>query len=377
MTEAIRVLVVDDSAYSRRTISEILESTGVCRVVGMARDGEDGIKKAIELKPDLITLDLEMPKMDGFTFLRILMKSMPTPILVISNMVHRKLVFRAMELGAIDFLAKPDSSINADLYDIKEDLINKIKIVGQLQMLNIERRIKRGPLEELAEPGLRPRGAARERAQEGEYLSIVIGSSTGGPSALQEVLSGLPGDIPVSIAISQHMPAGFTRAFAERLNKYSEWNVKEADDNEPINSGNAYVCPGGYHMTFASENGHKVIKLLQKKPGDKYVPSIDELFISAAHIYGPKLLGIVLTGMGNDGTAGSKEIKKQGGSVFAESAETAIVYGMPREVTECGAADKCLALDSISKEIVKIFAKRKNDSASNLEKNISTMKKRI
>jgi len=358
MTEPFRVLVIDDSAYSRKTIADILESTGLCRVTGMARDGEDGIKKAIELKPDLITLDLEMPKMDGFTFLRILMKSMPTPILVISSMVHRKLVFRAMEMGAIDFLAKPDPSVSTDLYDIKEDLISKIKMVGQLQMLNIQRRLKRGPFEELAEPAVEVERKVREKPREGKFGCIAIGSSTGGPSALQEILSSLPGDLPVAIVISQHMPAGFTRAFAERLDKYSEWHIKEAEEDELIEHGKALIAPGGYHMEIVNQNGRKRVRLIKKKSGDKYVPSVNNLFKSAADMFGSRLLAVVLTGMGNDGAEGAMEIKNRGGVVLAESPETAIVYGMPREVAECGAADDLVALDMMAKKIAKVVARK-------------------
>ncbi len=351
MSEPIKVLVVDDSAYSRRTISEIIESTGACRVVGMARDGEEGIKRALDLKPDLITLDLEMPKMDGFTFLRILMKSMPTPVLVISSMSHRKTVFRAMEMGAIDFLSKPDPSISSDLYDIKEDLINKVEVVGQLQMLNIQRRLKRATVEELAEPAAAPVQPVKEKRREGRFSCMVIGSSTGGPSALQEILSTLPGDLPMSVAISQHMPAGFTRAFADRLNKYSEWYVKEAEEGDAVELGKVLVAPGGYHMMLVKDNDQTKIHLERKKPGDKYIPSVDMLFKSAAQIYAARLLAVVLTGMGNDGKEGSLDIKQHGGTVFSESAETAIVYGMPREVRESGAADRSVTLDMMVKEI--------------------------
>jgi len=361
MADIINVLVVDDSAYSRKALSEILESTRVCRVLGTARDGEDAIRKAIELKPDLITLDLEMPKMDGFTFLRILMKSMPTPVLVISSMAHRKMVFRALEMGAMDFLAKPDPSIGADLYDMKEDIINKVKVVGQLQMLNIQRRLSRPPIEEEVEA---PRDRVRpvkEKKRIGRFDCVVIGSSTGGPTALQEILSSLPGDLPVGVAVSQHMPAGYTRAFAERLNKYSEWFIKEAEEGEPMARGKALVAPGGYHMTIVKDNKESKIHIVKRHSGDKHVPSIDKLFSTAAQVYGQRLLAVVLTGMGNDGADGALEIKKQGGMVFAESPETAIVYGMPREVSESGAADRSVALDKMAKEIARAVVPRNED----------------
>lgn len=354
MKKLLRTLIIDDSAYSRRTLSDILEASGECEIVGTARDGEDGIKKALELKPDLITLDLEMPKMDGFTFLRIIMKSLPTPVLVISNMNQSKTVFRAMEMGAVDFIAKPDMKISQDLYDIKEDLLMKVKVISQLQLKNIEKRIRE---QELGEKDVIPTLEVGKRASpqiKGAFQCLVIGSSTGGPTALQTILSALPGNLPISIAVSQHMPAGFTKAFAERLNKYSQWEVKEAENGDILEYGKAFVAPGGYHMTLR-RNGEEVkIEISKRCPEDKYVPSVDKLFLSASEVFANATLGVVLTGMGNDGKEGAIAIKKAGGKVIAESEKTAIVYGMPKEALTANAVDFSLPLEEISREIVEL-----------------------
>lgn len=358
MKKLLRTLIIDDSAYSRRTLSDILEASGECEIVGTARDGEDGIKKALELKPDLITLDLEMPKMDGFTFLRIIMKSLPTPVLVISNMNQSKTVFRAMEMGAVDFIAKPDMKISQDLYDIKEDLLMKVKVISQLTLKNIEKRIREQELgQELGEKDVIPTLEAGKRASskiKGSFQCLVIGSSTGGPTALQTILSTLPGNLPISIAVSQHMPAGFTKAFAERLNKYSQWEVKEAENGDILEYGKAFIAPGGYHMTLR-KNGEEVkIEISKRCAEDKYVPSVDKLFLSASQVFADATLGVVLTGMGNDGKEGAIAIKKAGGKVIAESEKTAIVYGMPKEVLSANAVDFSLPLEEISREIVEL-----------------------
>jgi len=218
----IRVLVVDDSAFNRRTISEILEDSGVARVVGVARDGEEGIKKTFDTKPDLITLDLEMPRMDGFTFLRIIMKSLPTPILVISSRHEDKNVFKALELGAIDFLAKPTNHLQVSEV-LKDDICNKLMVVSELKFKNVQRRLSRVgvPAMKVAPEPLAPTQALAKAS------AVVIGASTGGPSAIQSLICSLPKDIDATILISQHMPAGFTRAFAERLDRNSspaQWN---------------------------------------------------------------------------------------------------------------------------------------------------------
>ena len=343
----IRILIVDDSAYNRRVIADILEESGQARVVGMARDGEEAIKKAFDTRPDLITLDLEMPRMDGFTFLRIIMKSLPTPILVISSRAEDKNVFKALELGAVDFLAKPaDHLKGADT--LRQELLTKIALVSQFKIKNVQRMLNRGgEARVLAVPA--PLGATDRP----EVDLVAIGASTGGPSALQTVFSSLPPGLQSAFVVSQHMPNGFTKAFAERLDRNSHLAVKEAEDGDPVRPGHALVAPGGYNMTLLEAAGEVRVKNLPREPEDKYVPSVNELFKSAAALYGPRLLAVVLTGMGNDGRDGIVAVKDAGGRTLAESERTAIVYGMPREAAATRKVDRVVDLEEIALEIVR------------------------
>ncbi len=355
-TGLIRVLVVDDSAFNRRTISEILETSGTAKVVGVARDGEEGIKKAFETRPDLITLDLEMPRMDGFTFLRIVMKSLPTPILVISSRSEDKNVFRALELGAIDFLAKPTNHLQTSQV-LRQELLTKLEVVKELKMRNLQRQVNRASSPEM---GLAAETVAEVKpAEVGSPVSaLVIGASTGGPSALQTVISSLPGDLDTTILISQHMPTGFTRAFAERLDRNSAFRVKEAEDKDIIVPGTAFLAPGGKSLRVNKKNDKVVAALEDHSEGEKYVPSVNALFCSAAEVFAERCLGVVLTGMGNDGSKGVRRIKEAGGYVIAESEKTSIVFGMPREAIATNLVDDILNLDDIPVGIIKRCKRR-------------------
>jgi two-component system, chemotaxis family, protein-glutamate methylesterase/glutaminase len=344
----IRVLVVDDSAFNRRTISEILESSGIAKVVGVARDGEEGIKKTFDCKPDLITLDLEMPRMDGFTFLRIIMKSLPTPILVISSRSEDKNVFKALELGAIDFLAKPSNHLKS--HDVlKIELVNKLKVVRELKFRNVQRRISTSP----SEGRLETKVSASIADAKPKADWVVIGASTGGPSALQAVISTLPQSMDAGMMISQHMPAGFTKAFSERLDRNSNLRVKEAENGDLIEKGTVLVAPGGMNLLVEKKGTKFVAVLKDKTEKDKYVPSVNVLFNSAAKVFAKQCLGVVLTGMGNDGSDGVKTIKDAGGQVIAESEKTSIVFGMPREAINTKRVDEVLNLEDIPVAILK------------------------
>lgn len=350
--EAIRVLVVDDSAFNRRTISEILDDSGLARVVGVARDGEEGIKKAFDARPDLITLDLEMPRMDGFTFLRIIMKSLPTPILVISSRSEDKNVFRALELGAIDFLAKPANHLQtAEL--LKDELLDKLKLVRELKIRNVQRRVSR-----LTAPAPEPAVPEPATAAEAGVEAVVIGASTGGPSALHSIISNLPAGLETSILISQHMPAGFTRAFAERLDRNSLLRVKEAEEGDQVAPGQVLIAPGGKNLVVSREGGRLRAGLQDRRKEDKYVPSVNALFNSAAQAFAGRCLGVVLTGMGNDGAEGALRIKDAGGKVIVESEKTCIVFGMPREAINANCVDEVLNLEDIPAGIVRRCRKK-------------------
>ncbi|KAF0220620.1 MAG: two-component system chemotaxis family response regulator [Geobacteraceae bacterium] len=348
----IRVVVVDDSAYNRRAITRMLEGMPNVEVVGYAGDGEEGIRRIMDLKPDLVTLDLEMPRMDGFTLLRIIMNSCPTPVIVISSQCEDERVFKALELGAVDFIAKPCSAISEELLKIRDDLQNKVRSVISLNMAGIRRREALPAAEGTV-------GSARKTASpvliksEGSKVDVVaIGASTGGPPALQRICSMFTEPPPFFVAISQHMPQGFTHAFAERLNRSSALEIKEARDGDLVRPGRALIAPGGMNMIFQSLKGHVVARVVPPSPEDKYTPSVDIMFTSLAEIYGPRLLAVVLTGMGNDGSRGVRAIKAGGGNILAESEESAVVFGMPREAIATSLVDKVAPVERMADEIM-------------------------
>jgi len=329
----IRVVVVDDSAYNRRAITRMLEELPGVVVVGYATNGEEGIRRVIDLTPDLVTLDLEMPRMDGFTMLRILMASTPVPVIVISSTSGDEKVFKALELGAVDFIAKPTSIISDELLKIQQDLHEKVQGVFKLNMARVQKRSEPVP-------------AAAE-------LDVVaIGSSTGGPPALQRIFAAFKEAPPFAMVISQHMPAGFTNAFAERLNRSSGFEVREAKDGDEVLAGRALIAPGGKNLIFARMGDKVVARVVLPGPKDRYVPSVDAMFHSCAGIYQSRLLAVVLTGMGNDGAAGVREAKRLGAQIVAESEESSVVFGMPREAIATGLVDRVVPIDAMVREIV-------------------------
>jgi two-component system chemotaxis response regulator CheB len=344
----IRVLVADDSAYNRTVIGEMLASDAGLEVAGSATDGVDAIAKTLRLKPDVITLDLEMPNMDGFTFLRWLMKERPTPVLVLSSLSDSHSVFRALELGAVDFLAKPEARISKSIAGIRDMLVSKVHSVFNLEMKKVKSTIGLLARERVPPPMRKEDELPREP---GLVEVVAIASSTGGPSAIQAILSALPADLAAGIVISQHMPAGFTRSFSERLNKVSPLMVSEAAAGDRVRAGTALIAPGGYHLIVRRTRGGLMINLAQQGPSDRYSPSADRMMVSVAEACGPAALGVVLTGMGNDGVQGVLAIKKKGGQCLAESEESAVVFGMPHEAIRTGVVDKVLALGKMAEEI--------------------------
>jgi two-component system, chemotaxis family, protein-glutamate methylesterase/glutaminase len=343
----IRVLVVDDSPQNRKVLSGILDSARGTEVVGSAADGEEAIERVVRLKPDLITLDLEMPRMDGFTFLRWLMRSVPTPVLVISSRADDRSVITALEFGAVDFLPKPVSPEN--LEELGPDLIEKARFFAGIEISRVSR-----SMDLLRQVG--PPSAPKERrTPAGQGMDLVaIGASTGGPPAVQAILANLPREFPSAIAVSQHMPPVFTRFFAERLDKLCAISVKEAREGDPLLPGTALIAPGGYHMSFKRTEGGVAATLKQAVAQDKFAPSVDAMMRSAALNFGKRAMGIILTGMGNDGREGMSLIRGLGGRTIAESPETAVIYGMPKEAVEAGAVEKSMPLDKIAAEILKI-----------------------
>lgn len=342
----IRVVVVDDSAYNRRAITRMLEEIPGVEVVGYATNGEEGIRRVIDLTPDLVTLDLEMPRMDGFTMLRILMASSPVPVIVISSASGDEKVFKALELGAVDFIAKPTSIISDELLKIQQDLHEKVQAVFRLNMARVQKRCE--PVPQAAELAL----ASPKAAGAASIEIVAIGSSTGGPPALQRIFAAFRQAPPFAMVISQHMPAGFTTAFAERLNRSTGFEVKEARDGDQVLAGRALIAPGGKNLLFVKTGNKVVARVVEPGPKDRYVPSVDAMFCSCAEIYQSRMLAVVLTGMGNDGARGVRVAKESGAQVVAESEESAVVFGMPREAIATGVVDRVVPMDAMVREIV-------------------------
>ena len=339
----LRVLVVDDSAYNRKNISEILGGHDDIEVIGKAGDGDEALRLASQLKPDVITLDLEMPKMDGFTFLRILMAKQPTPVIVVSSYSNKENVFKALELGAIDFVAKPDRQFQPDPA-IRNEILSKVLLVRSLRPLATLAPNRAATQVPSRSPDTVPRANAAPR-----YV-VGIASSTGGPSALLEVFTRLPERFPGTVLIAQHMPDKFTRTFAERLDKKGALRVVEAQDNDAVSARRGYVCPGKQCMEVVSSSGSLGdlrVRIAGPNANDRYCPSGDRLLRSIANVAGLRAVGVILTGMGDDGTAGAKAIRAAGGIVIAESAETAVVYGMPGSAVRAGVVNEEMPLSAI------------------------------
>ncbi|MBW2272809.1 MAG: chemotaxis response regulator protein-glutamate methylesterase [Deltaproteobacteria bacterium] len=334
----IRVLVIDDSAFSRRTITRMLETSPLVEVVDVARDGEEALRKTLELKPDLVTLDLEMPRMDGFTFLRLVMAKLPTPVMVISGRAGEEDTFKALDLGAVDFIGKPTRRATPALQTIQEELIRKVHAIRDLRIDKVKERIVAAPrVLERREPALVPDPSR----------VVVIGSSTGGPAALMQTFGAWTEAPACAFLVAQHMPEGFTRGFAERLDRLTPFEVAEARGGEDLRPGRVLIAPGGHHLELESRGGRVVTRVVPSQAGDKYTPSVDRLFSSAAKHIGSDLLAVVLTGMGDDGRMGAGEVRESGGKVIAESEETAVIFGMPQQAIRAGHVDEVLPLNEV------------------------------
>lgn len=360
MSEKLRVMVVDDSAFNRRTIGDLLTNIEGVEVVGKAADGDEALKLAASLTPDLITLDLEMPRMDGFTFLRLLMARQPTPVIVVSGNSARENVFRALELGAIDFIAKPTRTIASDLSAIETELAEKVSMVRQLTPAGRDpkRRMQRAPLAAsgmFATPLERPPAPPPPEREAMVSKLVVIGASTGGPSALVEVFSHFKPGASAAVVVAQHMPERFTKTFAERLHKLGGLRVSEAREFEPLTAGRAVLCPGGKCLEIVTFGNGLAASVVDPAPGDRFIPSVDRLFKSAAEVAGERVVGVVLTGMGDDGARGVVAIKAHGGTVYAEAPETAVIYGMPGAAVRTGEVDKSMPLGALGSHLAELI----------------------
>jgi len=355
----LRALVVDDSAYNRQTIADILEGLPDVEVAGRAVDGRDALRLAFDLKPDVITLDLEMPEMDGFAFLRVLMRRRPTPVIVVSGYADHDNVFKALELGALDFIAKPARIVTPELKAIGEELSQKISLVRRLQVVRLRDRAQSLAAQSEAaaqahEPELAP-------TWEAPVAGIVgIAASTGGPPAVHQLLSALPGPLPVAIVVAQHMPASFTRAFASRLDRSVAAEVVEAKDGDLVRPGVVYVAPGACNVEVEAVQGEPTYLLKVSVPDRQrsggtasLTPSADVMFDSMVAAFGRRVCAIVMTGMGTDGTKGARGAAGAGGLVLAEDPASAVMPGMPQSVVDAGVAHEVLRLEELPAAVLR------------------------
>ncbi|CAM4483562.1 chemotaxis response regulator protein-glutamate methylesterase [Paenibacillus phoenicis] len=337
------VLIVDDSAFMRKAISTLFEKDPDFFIVGIARNGLEAIEKIERFKPDVVTMDVEMPEMDGITALEFIMKHHPVSVVMLSELTSKgaEATLTALQLGAVDFF--PKSSLIKDPIDPKmiDDFLMRVKAAASAK-LPIRNHI--ASAKEIAAEKKRKGAAAVEL--------LMIGCSTGGPSAIQSILPRFTTDFPAGIVVIQHMPPGFTKPLADRFNTICNLQVKEAEDGDVVKPGVIYIAPAGYQALFQKTNDGKTILKIVEDDGRLYKPSIDVSLQSAAPIYRDRLLAVILTGMGSDGLIGCGEVKRQQGHVIVESEESCIVYGMPKVVYEAGYADRQVALPHIYQEIL-------------------------
>lgn len=355
--QPIKVLIVDDSAFMRKMLSDIIISDPALQVVGTARNGHDALQRIQTLNPDVVTLDIEMPEMNGLMALETLMRSNPLPIIMLSSLTQNgaEQTVRALQLGAVDFIAKPSGQISLDIDKLKDEIIRKIKVAAgtkkKLEKFNTINKLEI-PVSQTIE-----KKSPRNDNQLNKL--ILIGTSTGGPKALNQVIPKFPANLDAGILVVQHMPAGFTKSLAERLNSISKIKVKEAEDGEPILAGCAYIAPGDYHLKVLSQKNAGIPKLLvrldQEPPRGGHRPSVDEMLVSVAEQFWGHIVAVIMTGMGHDGTAGLSYIKAQGAKIIAEHQSSCVVFGMPKSAIESGHVTKVVPLHEITEEALKLL----------------------
>lgn len=349
----IRVLVVDDSAYMRFTIGKGLSEAGGFVVVGTARDGQEALEQIPRLQPDVVTLDVEMPRLDGLSTLREIMARFPRPVVMLSSLTIEGAneTVQALTLGAVDFVAKPET--RANMGAVMGDVIAKVRGAARAQVRGAARptaalppRFNPLPFSASASPV-----SKTTRPRKNQDRVVIVGASTGGPRALNAVFQDWPVNLPAAVLIVQHMPAGFTRSLAERLNSLSPLSIKEAEPGDAVEVGRGLLAPGGFHMTI-DEN--EQIALNQNPPVQGVRPAVDVTMASVAQRYGASAIGVVLTGMGHDGTTGATLIRNGGGRIIAEAEATSVVWGMPRSVVEAGQADEVVPLAEVAAAVKKL-----------------------
>ena len=352
MTNKIKAVVIDDSAFMRKSLSIILSSDPDIEIVGTARDGLEGYELVKSVKPDIVTLDIEMPRMDGLTALKKIMAECPTQVIMVSSLTTdgAEATLKALELGAVDFIPKEMSFVSVNIVNIKEELIRKIKTLVKNKALTSRLQKIRGvkPNEDL--PKFRTSGSLPKFG----YKAIALGISTGGPLSLQKVIPALKMQDNIPIFIVQHMPPKFTKSLADRLNNMSQLTVKEAEDREEVQNGTVYIAPGGLHMKLSKNGNGKIYINVVENPTDTlHRPSVDVMMDSVINIYGKHTLGVIMTGMGKDGAEGIKQLKQLGGYCIAQDENSCVVYGMPKAIVDAGYADVIASLDKIPEIINK------------------------
>jgi two-component system, chemotaxis family, protein-glutamate methylesterase/glutaminase len=344
MDRILRVVVIDDSAYVRKVVREILSRSPFIEVVGTARNGREALELVEQLDPDVVTCDLIMPELDGVGFVREQMERRPVPIIIMSIANETaEAALEALDAGAVDFVQKPTALATEKMFDVSTELIEKVKAAGEISL----KRIPTATVEELTidDPEARISGTHSVDV-------VVIGISTGGPQALKRLIPQLPHDFPVPVVMVMHMPVGYTEMYAAKLSEMSALDVREAAEGDMVKPGRVFLAQAGRHLYLQRNANGDVVTHLDARPfGSLHRPSVDVLFQSAAETYSNRVLGVVMTGMGSDGKQGAAWIKAQGGLVFTEAESSCVVYGMPSVVKEAGLSDKCVALENMARAI--------------------------
>ena len=345
MDRVLRVVVVDDSAYVRKVVREILSRSPFVEVVGAARDGREALDLVEHLDPDVVTCDLIMPELDGVGFVREQMQRRPVPIIIMSVAKETAdAALDALDAGAIDFVQKPTALASEKIFEVSTELIDKVKAAGKIALNRIPPSLP-SPAAVISEP--QPKVSGNHTVD-----MVVIGISTGGPQALKRLIPQLPEDFPVPVVMVMHMPVGYTEMYAAKLNELSRLEVREAAEGDEVKPGRVFLAPAGRHLTLKRHASGNVVTHLDAKPFDMlHKPAVDVLFKSAAEVYGNRVLGVVMTGMGSDGKQGAAWIKSQGGLVFTEAESSCVVFGMPCAVMEAGLSDKSVALEDMAHAI--------------------------
>lgn len=345
MENKIRVLVVDDSLLMRRIISDTINNDPALEVIDKAKNGQEALEKTFNLKPDVVTLDINLPVIDGITVLEKIMQKQPTRVIMISAYTRKgtTATMKALELGAVDFIAKPAGEVSLDIYKLKDEIISKIKLAAKISLDRFLSTIAASKAEQ--PPRIKLFSVLKKL--------VVIGASTGGPKAVLDVLQALPAGLPAAFLIVQHMPKGFTLSFAERISWQSKIKTKEAEDGDIILADRAYVAPAGHHMALEKDDNRLRVRLNQDALVNYVRPSVDVTLNSAVKLFGKNVISVILSGMGKDGLEGCRKIKEKGGVIIAQDEETSVVWGMPKAVSDAGLADMVLPVAEIADAIVK------------------------